>query len=95
MSLSVRIKRDDKYIENVTNVVYLVSSIASNALMDTEISCPIDKGSGTFAQLSERVLNNPKLTIHTKSTVYRACVCSTLQYGSKTWTLSIVQEKKN
>ena len=32
--------------------------------------------------------------IRTKSIVYCACVCSTLLYGSETWTLSSVQEMK-
>ena len=45
--------------------------------MDTEISRRI--ASSTFARLSGRVWDNPKLTIRTKSDVYRACVCSTLQ----------------
>ena len=35
-----------------------------------------------------------KLTIRTKSTVYRAFVCSTLLYGSEIWTLSTIQEKE-
>ena len=54
----------------------------------------IGKASGTFARLSGRVWDNPKLTTRTKSAVYRACVCSTLLCGSETWTLSTMQEKK-
>ena len=72
----------DKYIENVKNFVYLGLSTASNASMDTEINFRIGKASGIFARLSERVWDNPKLTIRKKSAVYRACVCSTLLYGS-------------
>ena len=53
-------KIEDKYIENVKNVAYLGSSIASNASMDTEINCHIGKASGTFALLSGRVWDNPK-----------------------------------
>ena len=78
------IKIKDKYIESVKNFVYLGFSIASNTSMDTEINCLVGKVSGTFARLSRRVWNNPKLTIRTKSSVYRACVCSTLLYGSET-----------
>ena len=70
-------------------LVYLGYSIASNASMDTEINCRIGKASGTFSRLSGRVWDNPKLTIRTKSDVYRACVCNTLL-----WTLSTMQEKK-
>ena len=35
-----------------------------------------------------------KLSIKTKAAIYRACVCSTLLYGSETWTLSKANEKK-
>ena len=47
-----------------------------------------------FARLSGRIRDNPKLTIRTTLAVYRACVFSTLLYGSKTWTLLTMQEKK-
>ena len=62
--------------------------------MDTEINFRIGKASGIFARLSERVWDNPKLTIRKKSAVYRACVCSTLLYGSEKWTLSTMQKRK-
>ena len=58
--------------------------------MDKQINSRIGKASGTFA----RVWDNQKLSIRTKANVYRSCVCSTLLYGCKTWTLSSVQEKK-
>ena len=76
------------------NFVYLGSSIASKASLDTEINCHIGKTSGIFARLTVRVWDNPKLSIRTKSNVYCACVCSALLYGSETWTLSSLQEKK-
>ena len=88
------IKTEDKYIKNVKNFVYLGSSIASNAFMDTDINIRIGKASRTFARLSGRVWDNPKLIIRTMSAVYRACVCSILLYGSEMWTLSTMQEKK-
>ena len=88
------IKIDGKDIENAEIFVYLGSSIASNASINTEINCCISKASSTFARLTARVWDNPKLCIRTKSNVYCSCVCSTLIYGSKTLTLSSVQEKK-
>ena len=81
-------------IENVKNFVYLGSNVASNASLDTEINSRIGKASGTFARLTARVWDNQKLSIRTKANVYHSCVCSTLLYGSETWTLSSVQEKK-
>ena len=68
--------------------------MASNASMDTEINCRIGKASSTFARLSGSVWDNPKLTVRTMSAVYLACVCRTILYGSKTWILLTVQEKK-
>ena len=66
----------------------------SNASLDTEIKSRINKASGTFARSTARVLDNQKLRICTKANLYCSCVCSTLLYGSETWTLSSVQEKK-
>ena len=37
---------------------------------------------------------NPKLTVATKMAVYKACIISTLLYGSKTWTTYAKQERK-
>ena len=62
--------------------------------MDIEVNCRIGKASATFTRLSGSVWDNSKLTILTKSVVYRACVCSTLLYDSETWTLSTMQKKK-
>ena len=62
--------------------------------MNTEINCRIGKASSTFAWLSGKVWDNPKLTKRTNSAVYRSCVCSTLLYGSETWTLTTIQENK-
>ena len=68
---------------NIKTVVFLGSSIASNASIHTEISRLTCKASGTFAGLSAKVSDNPYLTIRTKSAVYRACVCVVL-YSSET-----------
>ena len=62
--------------------------------MDTEINCRIGKASGNFSRLSGRFWEKLKLTIRTKSAVYLSCVCSTLLYGSETWILSTINEKK-
>jgi hypothetical protein len=81
-------------VEAVDHFVYLGSKISSSASMEAEITSRIGKASGTFARLSSRVWDNPKLSIKTKAAIYRACVCSTLLYGSETWTLSKANEKK-
>ena len=66
----------------------------SNASIETEISYHIGKASGSFARMSAKFWDNPKLTIRTKLDIYHACFSSTLLYGSKVWTLSNVKEEK-
>ena len=48
----------------------------------------------TFSRLTLRVWSNNKLSDHTKVSVYRVCVISTLLYGSESWTMRAHQEKK-
>ena len=74
---------DGQVIESVNNFVYLGSNISSSGSINSEIDRRIGKASGTFARLSDRVWCNPKLSIKTKASVYNACVCSTLLYGSE------------
>ena len=49
------VKINGKNIENVKNFVYLVSNVASNASLDTEINIRIGNASGSFAGLTARV----------------------------------------
>ena len=44
--------------------------------------------------LTKRVWSNNKLSDHTKVNVYKACVISTLLYGSESWTMQAHQEKR-
>ena len=62
--------------------------------LNKEIDRRIGRASGTFAKLRKRVWENQKLTITTKISVYRACVLSTLLYGSETWASYATQEKR-
>ena len=47
-----------------------------------------------MARLNKRVWENKALTLSTKCQVYRACVLSTLLYGSETWTTYSYQERR-
>lgn len=73
-------------LEAVSSFTYLGSTITSNLSLDAEVSSRIGKAASTFGKLTSRVWENSKLTIHTKVRVYRACVVSTLLYGSEAWT---------
>ena len=48
----------------------------------------------TLSRLTKRVWSNNRLTDHTKVNVYKACVISTLLYGSESWTMHAHQEKR-
>ena len=89
-----KISVDNYELEAVHNFTYLGSTISSNISLDAEIDKRIGKAATTFARLSSRVWENPKLTIKTKVAVYNACVVSTLLYGSETWTTYARQERR-
>ena len=68
-------------LEVVHEFVYLGSTITDNLSM-------------TLSRLTNRVWSNNKLSDHTKVNVYKACVISTLPYGSESWTICAHQEKR-
>lgn len=85
---------DNYELEVVHQFTYLGSTITDNLSLDAEISKRIGKAATTLGRLSSRVWDNPKLTIPTKMAVYKACIVSTLLYGSETWTTYAKQERK-
>ena len=48
----------------------------------------------TLSRLTKHVGSNNKLSDHTKVNAYKACVISTLLYGSESWTMCAHQEKR-
>ena len=85
---------DNQKLVATDNFTYLGSTISSTLGLDREIDRRIGRACGTFAKLRKRVWENKKLTIKTKVAVYRACVLSTLLYGSETWATYATQEKR-
>ena len=81
-------------LDVVHDFVYLGSTISDSLSLDIELNKRIGKASTTMARLSKRVWTNSKLSEHTKIQVYRACVVSTLLYGSESWTIRARQEHK-
>ncbi|XP_063585836.1 uncharacterized protein LOC134763209 [Penaeus indicus] len=84
----------DHTLEVVDKFIYLGSTISSNLSLDAELNTRIGKAATTMARLTKRVWDNTMLTTNTKMRVYQACVLSTLLYGSETWTLYSVQERR-
>ncbi|XP_047472864.1 uncharacterized protein LOC125027771 [Penaeus chinensis] len=60
----------------------------------SEINKRIGKAAGTLSKLTDRVWENSTLKVSTKMSVYRACILSTLLYGSETWTPYARQEER-
>ena len=74
--------------------MYLGSTISDTLSLDAELRKRIGKAATTMTRLTKKAWNNSKLTEHTKIQIYRACVVSTLLYGSESWTLRAGQERK-
>ena len=84
----------DQTLDVVHDFVYLGFTISDSLSLDAELDKRISKAATTMARLNKRVWTNSKLTEHTKVQVYKACVISTLLYGSEAWTLRAKQEHK-
>ena len=88
------IRVSGKQLEVAQQFQYLGSTTTDTLSLDVELSKCIGKALTTLYKLTKRVWENKHLTIPTKINVYKACVISTLQYGSKFWTTYSTQEQK-
>ena len=77
-----------------SSFTYLGSTITDDLSLNKELDRRIGKACTTFSKLSERVWTNKKLSIKTKTSVYSACVLSTLLYGCESWAIYATQEKR-
>ena len=84
----------DNKLDVVQDFTYLGSTMSDDLSLDKELNRRIGRACSTFANLTERVWQNSKLTRNTKVAVYKACVLSTLLYGSECWTLYAHQESR-
>merc|ERR1712237_70973 len=73
---------------------YLGSCITSNLSLDKEIDTRIAKAAAVMSKLSKKVWDNNSLSRKTKLSVYKACVLSTLLYGSESWATYARQESR-
>ena len=81
-------------LEVVKESTCLRSTVTDNLDICPELNRRIAWATSIVAKLSKRVYENHKLTTNTKMAVYRACVLSTLLYGSESWTLYSREEKR-
>ena len=82
---------NDCELDVIHDFVYLGSTISDTLSLDAELKRRIGKAATTMTRLTKKAWNNNKLTEHTKIQIYRACVVSTLLYGSESWTLRVRQ----
>ena len=81
-------------LEVVDSFKYLGATITSTPTLEKELSGRIGKAIGVMNKLESRVWRNGLLSNNTKMSVYRACVISTLLYGSESWNTNSIQENK-
>ena len=74
-------------LEAVHEFAYLGSTITDSLSLEIELNRRFGKAATTLSRLTKRVWRNSNLTEHTNIQVYKACVVSTLVYGSESWTL--------
>ena len=84
---------DGKELEVVHQFHYLGSTTTNTLSLDVELSKYIGKASTTLSKLTKRIWENKHLTIPTKINVYKACIISTLLYGSESWSTYSTQEQ--
>uniref|UniRef100_A0A0B7BSE8 Reverse transcriptase domain-containing protein n=2 Tax=Arion vulgaris TaxID=1028688 RepID=A0A0B7BSE8_9EUPU len=68
--------------------------VTASISLDEEINARVGSVATTFGKLSKRAWDNTKLTLQTKIQIYRACVISSLLYGSETWTAYSRHERR-
>ena len=94
MDSSPTITISEYELETVHEFTYLGSTIADSLHLESELNKRIGKAATTMNRLKKRAWSNNKLTEHTKVQIYKACVLSTLLYGSETWTMHAHHEKR-
>ena len=83
-------------LEVTDRFTYLGSTVTNNLSLDAEIDKRIAKAAAVMSKLSKRVWENHQLTLNTilRVRILKACVLSTLLYGSEPWTTYATQENR-
>ena len=85
---------NNEEVEVANNFTYLGANISCNLSLDAELDKRIAKAAAVMSKLKGKVWTNGHLSLNTKMAVYRACVLSTLLYGSESWTTYSGQENR-
>ena len=85
---------NNEEVEVANNFTYLGANISCNLSLDAELDKRIAEAAAVMSKLKGKVWTNGHLSLNTKMAVYRACVLSTLLYGSESWTTYSGQENR-
>ena len=81
-------------LEVVCQFQYIGSTTTDTLSLDVELSKHVSKAFLTLPKLTKGVWENKYLTLPTKINVYKACIISTLLYGSESWSTYSTQKWK-
>lgn len=74
-------------LTSVERFCYLGSTLHINCTADQEVTARLAKAGAAFGKLAGKLWTDHGISLSAKVSVYRACVLSTLLYGSESWTL--------
>lgn len=77
---------DNNPLESVSKFSYLGSTLQTDISIDNDIITRLAKAGSAFGSLTSRLWNEHGVSLATKLSVYRACILSSLLYGSESWT---------
>ena len=82
-----------KAVEKVSRFTYLGSCLTEYNDTEYEMSVRIGKAATCVTRL-RNIWNNKTLSVHTKMQIYNSTVVPVLLYGTETWAMTRMQEKK-
>ena len=77
---------DNHPLELVSRFSYLGSTLQNDVSIDNDVTTRLAKAGSAFGALTSRLWNEHGVSLATKLNVYKACILSSLLYGSESWT---------
>ena len=89
----VKIRVDDKTLEQVQSFKYLGQLVTPNGKNDSEIKSRIEIAKSRFCQMKS-IFTSPSISVKTKIRLLKCYIHSVLLYGVETWTLNKELERR-
>ena len=90
INLTVR----NQKIESVYSFTYLSCNITRDQKPDSEINTRLAEAATAFNILIYAIWNRKSISIMAKLRIFRACVLPVLLYGSETWSITTLHERR-